>query len=177
VQSELSRRTVLLGARTAGLVAVAAAAAGGLTAVAGRLAGGTKSTGAGAVTGRLRASPAPQPSAPATGSGGSAAPSAPGTAIGATSAVPVGHAAQFTDPAGGGPAWVVRTSNSQFVAFSASCTHAGCTVDFDRGTMQFVCPCHGGTFDAKTGQVLGGPPPSPLPAIPVHVVRGQIRVD
>jgi len=50
-------------------------------------------------------------------------------------------------------------------------------VGFNAANMEFVCPCHGGTFDAKTGQVLGGPPPSPLPSIPVHVVHGTIRVD
>jgi Rieske Fe-S protein len=71
----------------------------------------------------------------------------------------------------------VHPSGNTFVAFSAVCTHAGCTVEFDSSSMEFVCPCHGGTYDAKTGHVLAGPPPSPLPAIPVHLVNGEIRVD
>jgi Rieske Fe-S protein len=40
--------------------------------------------------------------------------------------------------------------------------------------MQLVCPCHGGTYDAKTGRVLGGPPPTPLPKIAVHVRNGEV---
>jgi Rieske Fe-S protein len=70
---------------------------------------------------------------------------------------------------------VVHPSSDKFVAFSAVCTHNGCTVQFDPSTAEFVCPCHGGIFDGRTGQVLQGPPPSPLPSIPVQVVNGQIR--
>jgi Rieske Fe-S protein len=81
-----------------------------------------------------------------------------------------------TDPAAGTPAWVVHAAANTFVAFSAICTHAGCTVQFDPSAVQFICPCHGGMFDGRTGQVLQGPPPSPLPSIPVHVVKGQIRM-
>ena len=170
-RAELDRRTLLLRTRTAGIVALAAAASGGLTAALGRLAGGTHKQ-----QGALPGTALPKP---ATSSPGRASRSKrpPGTAIGATSAVPVGDAARFTEPATGDTAWVVHPSAGQFVAFSASCTHAGCAVNFDRSSMAFVCPCHGGTFDAKTGQVTGGPPPSPLPAIPVRVVDGQIRVD
>jgi Rieske Fe-S protein len=50
-------------------------------------------------------------------------------------------------------------------------------VQYDASRVQFVCPCHGGIYDARTGRVLGGPPPSPLPRIPVRVVDSQIRVD
>jgi len=49
-------------------------------------------------------------------------------------------------------------------------------VDFDPSARELVCPCHGGTFNAATGAVLSGPPPAPLPAIPVHIVAGQIYV-
>jgi Rieske Fe-S protein len=43
--------------------------------------------------------------------------------------------------------------------------------------MQFVCPCHGGVYNARTGAVLQGPPPAPLQPIAVRVVSGQLRVD
>lgn len=101
----------------------------------------------------------------------------PGTALVKTSALPVGQGGKFHDPASGKPAWLVHASARHFVAFSAVCTHAGCTVNFNPSTMEFVCPCHGGTYDAKTGHVLGGPPPAPLAVIPVHVVNGEVRVD
>jgi Rieske Fe-S protein len=82
----------------------------------------------------------------------------------------------FTNPADGTPGWVVHSAANTFVAFSAVCTHAGCPVQYDASSVQFVCPCHGGVYDGRTGQVLQGPPPAPLPSIPVHVVNGQIRV-
>ena len=94
--------------------------------------------------------------------------------IAAASAIPVGQAKSFLDPGTQQPAWLVHIAASTFVAFSAVCTHAGCGVSFDPSTTQFVCPCHGGTYDAKTGQVLGGPPPSPLPKIPVKVHNGEV---
>jgi thiosulfate dehydrogenase [quinone] large subunit len=100
-----------------------------------------------------------------------------GTAIGAASAVPLGQARSFTDPASGDPAWVVHSAASRFVAFDAVCTHAGCTVNYSASGAQFVCPCHGGVYDARTGEVLQGPPPAPLRRIPVQVVGGELRVD
>ena len=54
------------------------------------------------------------------------------------------------------------------------CTHAGCGVSFDPSSMQFICPCHGGTYDARTGKVLAGPPPAPLAPIPVQVSNGEV---
>ncbi len=105
----------------------------------------------------------------------SAAPA--GSAIGASAAVSLGQGRSFTDPATGDPAWVVHASRSRFVAFDAVCTHAGCTVNYDPSGVRFVCPCHGGVYDARTGQVLQGPPPAPLRRIPVQVVGGQLRVE
>ena len=174
-QADLARRELLMKGRTAAFVAVVAAATGGFAALVGRAVGGTKN---GKQAGALPSTRRRAPASPAASPKSSAAPAnAPGTAIGAASQVPVGQAGQFTDPRSGDPAWLVHPSGNTFVAFSAVCTHAGCTVQFDQSNLQFVCPCHGGTYDAKTGQVTGGPPPSPLPSIPVHVVNGQIRVD
>ena len=57
---------------------------------------------------------------------------------------------------------VMRTGTSTFEALSATCTHAGCTVGYNASAGQVVCPCHGGTFNATTGAVISGPPPSAL---------------
>lgn len=170
--ADMARRELLMKGRAAAFIAVVAAATGGFTALVGRAVGGTKSNKQLGALGRRRTTPAA-----ATPSASASSAKAPGTAIGAASAVPVGQAGQFNDPRTGDPAWLVHPSGNTFVAFSAVCTHAGCSVQFDQSNLQFVCPCHGGVYDAKTGQVLGGPPPSPLPSIPVHVVNGQIRVD
>jgi len=190
---DVSRRSLLLGARTAALVGIATAATGGIAAAAGRLFRGNSNPTAGSLNssqpaGSIQPTQSMRPTQ-ATRSTGTSSPSAtrppssrksqkaPGTALVEASKVPVGQGGQFNDPATGNPAWLVHPSTSQFVAFSAVCTHAGCTVNFDAASMQFVCPCHGGTYDARTGRVLAGPPPAPLQAIPVRVINGEVRVD
>jgi len=57
---------------------------------------------------------------------------------------------------------VVNSGGGVFHALSASCTHEGCAVNYNASSSTIVCPCHGGSFNASTGAVLGGPPPSPL---------------
>ncbi|HVI19981.1 MAG TPA: Rieske (2Fe-2S) protein [Gaiellales bacterium] len=82
-------------------------------------------------------------------------------------------------PAGGGvvvqSARVVLTRDAagSLHAFSAICTHQGCAVTSVReGTIR--CPCHGSRFDAKTGAVVAGPAPAPLPAVTVEVDGGVV---
>ena len=86
-----------------------------------------------------------------------------GSFIGLATEVPVKGASQFTDPAQGIPAYVVQPSQGSFVAFSAVCTHMGCTVGFYEPELQFRCPCHGSIFSATTGAVIQGPASVPLP--------------
>jgi Rieske Fe-S protein len=124
----------------------------------------------------VQTSSAPQLPPPSTEapSGGSSK----GTAIGLASDVPVGGAREFTDPAQGIPAYVVRPAESSYVAFSAVCTHMGCTVGFFEPAVQFRCPCHGSIFSAVTGEVLQGPAAAPLPSIPVaKSAAGTLLVD
>jgi cytochrome b6-f complex iron-sulfur subunit len=63
------------------------------------------------------------------------------------------------------------------VAFSAICTHEGCTVAWDAEDEVIACPCHGSRFDATDGAVVNGPARSPLPAVQVEVdeARGVLR--
>ena len=84
---------------------------------------------------------------------------------------------QFTDPAQQIPAYVVQPSQGAFVAFSAVCTHMGCTVGFDQPALQFRCPCHGSIFSAITGEVIQGPATLPLPGIPVTESDGNLLAD
>jgi Rieske Fe-S protein len=82
-------------------------------------------------------------------------------------------------PAGGGTvvrdAEVVltRTVDGDLHAFSAVCTHQGCTVDaVTDGVIE--CPCHGSTFDAGTGAVTNGPATQPLAPVAVVVRDGKV---
>jgi thiosulfate dehydrogenase [quinone] large subunit len=79
----------------------------------------------------------------------------------------------FTAPAplpAGDPAVIVKLADGSFVAFDAVCTHAGCTVQWDRADRLLFCPCHGAAFDPAHGAaVLEGPTNQPLAAIPIVV--------
>ncbi len=66
------------------------------------------------------------------------------------------------------PVVVINRYEKGFVALSKVCTHLGCLVEYDRGLRKLICPCHAGTFDLD-GNVLSGPPPRPLPTIPLKV--------
>lgn len=91
------------------------------------------------------------------------------TRVASLHAIPIGDARRFQDPATGSPAWLVRTGPRECAAFSAICTHQGCTVNFEASAREFVCPCHGGLYSARTGQVLAGPPPAPLRRVRVRI--------
>src|SRR5215212_6737707 len=102
-------------------------------------------------------------------SGGDA--KAGGAAIASESEVAPGSAFTFKDS--GNPAVLIHLKNGDFVAYSAVCTHQGCTVAYKGGKL--ACPCHGSVFDpAKGAQVVAGPAPSPLPEIPVKVQGGEV---
>ena len=60
--------------------------------------------------------------------------------------------------------------------FSAVCTHQGCTVTAVKNEV-ITCPCHGSTFDARTGAVLSGPASRALPTIAVTVRDGSIFIS
>ena len=106
---------------------------------------------------------------------GSAKPSAAaggaGAALANVSDIPVGGAVSATG-ADGQPVIVSQPSAGKVVAFSAICTHAGCTVAPADKILE--CPCHGSTFDLATGENTAGPAPRPLPEIAVSVKGGSV---
>ncbi len=59
--------------------------------------------------------------------------------------------------------------------FSATCTHLGCLVNYNKEKHEFVCPCHGGRYDL-TGKNVAGPPPAPLTRFPTKAQNGMIVV-
>jgi thiosulfate dehydrogenase [quinone] large subunit len=145
---------------------------------------------AGILVERNGASSSPSPVSP----GGSGPPSAtsdatipPGSiGVGTVAKVQRAGAATFTVPLSapaslpaGDPGVIVQLADGSFVAFDTICTHAGCTVEWDRADRLLVCPCHEAVFDPEDGAaVLGGPAPSPLKTLPivVDVASGQILI-
>jgi len=70
---------------------------------------------------------------------------------------------------GADPVIVVKASDTDFRAFSATCTHLDCIVGFQKDRSNIFCNCHGGTYDL-TGRNISGPPPRPLTPYKVNLV-------
>ena len=113
--------------------------------------------------------------APASGGGTSASASGGGggtsSALAKVSDIPVGGAVS-AETSDGKPLIVSRPSTGKIVAFSAICTHMGCTVAPAATMIQ--CPCHGSTYDLATGANTGGPAPKPLTEVAVEVKAGEV---
>ncbi|HEY3020459.1 MAG TPA: ubiquinol-cytochrome c reductase iron-sulfur subunit [Solirubrobacteraceae bacterium] len=63
----------------------------------------------------------------------------------------------------------------QYIAISTRCMHLGCPVRYTAAAQRFICPCHGGVYDAL-GQRVGGPPVRPLDRFYTRVVNGRVQV-
>ena len=65
-----------------------------------------------------------------------------------------------------------------YVAFSAICTHAGCSDwAWDAGRKMLKCPCHDSEFDPKDdARVSGGPATRRLPRLPLKIADGTLVV-
>src|SRR5205085_2479546 len=130
---------------------------------------GTETGGGSSSTG----SSTPSPTATANGSGTATATgtgTSGSTVIAQVNAVQNNSSVNFTLASNGDPGVLVRLNNGQFVAYDATCTHAGCPVSYDPGSQLLQCPCHGAAFDpAKEGAVVQGPAQTPLTSVAIQV--------
>ncbi len=144
MSSELTRRSVVRGTIVAGVAAVA-----------------------GFVVARTSSAAKGGSSAAANGYGAA-------TGSGGTKLADLGSV-----PAGGGlvvesaRVVLVRDQQGEVHAFSATCTHQGCTVEGVSGGV-IHCPCHGSGFDAATGAVVAGPATRPLATVTVEIRDGAV---
>ncbi|MFI9596810.1 Rieske (2Fe-2S) protein [Nonomuraea sp. NPDC052265] len=150
--TETTRRTVMLGAGGAGLAAVLTACA---------------SYGSPTTTAANEAPAADEPS--------SAEPKKKAKkkakALADTGDIQVGGGTVFKDQ----KVVVTQPTEGEFKAFTAICTHAGCTVaSVSNGTIN--CPCHGSKFKIEDGSVADGPAGAPLAEKKITVDGDKIRL-
>lgn len=140
-----SRRTVLRGVAAAGALGVATPL---LSACGG---GGSSSSGGGGTSGKD-----PSPAA--------------GSELVAISDVPVGSGTILTGP----KIVVTQPDKGDFKAFTAVCTHLGCTV----GSVSdgfIICPCHGSQYAIATGvPTPDSPAKAPLAPVDIKVKGNEI---
>lgn len=72
---------------------------------------------------------------------------------------------------GSRPGLLLRIGETEYRAFSATCTHLSCTVQYRTDLHEIWCACHNGMYDLN-GRNVSGPPPRPLENYRVHV-RGE----
>jgi Rieske Fe-S protein len=157
-----TRRGVLTGVGLVGLAgAITACGASGSSSSAAT--GTNSSSGGGATTATVPSSS----SSAASSSGGAAS-----GALTSTSAIPVGGGKIFDTQL----VVVTQPSAGEYKAFSAVCTHMGCTVN-QIANGRIDCPCHGSEYSIKDGAVLAGPAPKPLPAKTIKVSGDSIFLE
>ena len=77
---------------------------------------------------------------------------------------------------GNRPGLLLQNANGEYRAFSATCTHLSCTVQYRNDLHQVWCACHNGLYDLN-GRNVSGPPPRPLDAYLVHVRGDEVVVS
>ncbi|MEV0416271.1 Rieske (2Fe-2S) protein [Streptomyces sp. NPDC050448] len=107
------------------------------------------------------------PAVPPAGGGGGGG----GQALAQTSEIPVGGGKVFKDQ----KVVVTQPMAGQFKAFSATCTHQGCSVATVKDG-NIVCPCHQSLFKIADGTVAGGPATRPLAAAKISVEGDKISL-
>jgi len=77
---------------------------------------------------------------------------------------------------GNRPVILLRSAGGELHAFSATCTHLDCTVQYRKDWGVIWCACHNGKYDL-TGRNISGPPPRPLDEYRVIVQGDEVFVS
>jgi nitrite reductase/ring-hydroxylating ferredoxin subunit len=149
--AELDRRTILRGGTVGGLALPLLAACSG---------GGGDEASSGSSGDASRPGDAGSPGDASTG----------GSSVSAAE-VPVGGGIIVKDQ----KTVVTQPAKGDFKAFTAVCTHKGCTVAKVEGGL-ILCPCHGSKFSIEDGSRQAGPAEAALDSKKVTVEGDQISI-
>jgi Rieske Fe-S protein len=73
-----------------------------------------------------------------------------------------------------GSCWVIER-DGDLVAFSTTCPHLGCAIDFDPEATKFKCPCHRSAFSIE-GKREEGPSPRDMDELSLKDEDGLVMV-
>lgn len=79
-------------------------------------------------------------------------------------------------PFGSTPVILLRTPAGELRAYSATCTHLDCTVQYRPDFEHIWCACHNGHYDLQ-GRNIAGPPPRPLTAFDINLNGDEIVIS
>ncbi|NQU55143.1 MAG: Rieske (2Fe-2S) protein [Bacteroidetes bacterium] len=71
---------------------------------------------------------------------------------------------------------IIRTGDTSYIALSNVCTHQQCTVGYNHGTTELICPCHGSKY-STSGAVTNGPAPTSLKKYTVTKDGNSLKIS
>lgn len=71
------------------------------------------------------------------------------------------------------PSAFIINEKGKITVFSIRCPHLGCALQYQKGTRQYICPCHGSRFDEK-GRYISGPAQKNMTKITPVVTEDEI---
>ena len=75
------------------------------------------------------------------------------------------------------PVLVIYQPDKGVRAFTATCTHLGCTVSYQPEVPQFYCKCHHGRYDVNGVNIPGTRPKKPLTELTVIAKGDQLDIS
>jgi menaquinol-cytochrome c reductase iron-sulfur subunit len=71
--------------------------------------------------------------------------------------------------------YITKDNQGKLCVLSSICPHLGCTVPWNNTKKQFVCPCHGGVYEAD-GTRISGPALRGMDSLQTSVQDGELQV-